>query len=62
MSKYKIEVGSMVTILEGIKLEVDADNMEEAIDIADKKFREYLEDKYCWYDMDDITIDYIEKI
>ena len=62
MNKYKIEVGAMVTILEDIELEIDADNMEEAVEIADKTFREYLADKYSWYDMDDVTVDYIEKI
>lgn len=62
MNKYKIEVSAMVTILEDIELEVDANNREEAVEIADKAFRKYLEDKNGWYDMDDITVDYIKKI
>lgn len=62
MNKYKIEIGAMVTILESMKLEVDADNIGEAVGIADKTFQEYLKDNYSWYDMDEITVNYIEKI
>lgn len=62
MNKYKIEIGAKVTILESMKLEVDADNIGEAVGIADKTFQKYLKDNYGWYDMNDITVNYIKKI
>ena len=60
--KYSVNVGSLVTVYMEKEFVIEADNEEEAFEIAEQQFREDCNNSSTYIDCDEIRVNEIEKI
>jgi hypothetical protein len=64
MSKkaYRIEVSGLVSQYAAANIEVEAPDLSTAKEEAITKFREMLDGKFGWYELEELKAEYIEVV
>ena len=57
---YTIEVSGMITQYAAAAIEVEAPDLSTAKEKAITKFREMLDEKFGWYELEELKADYTE--
>ncbi len=60
--KYSVNVGSLVTVYMEKEFVIEADNEEEAFEIAEQQFHEDCNNSSTYIDCDEVRLNEIEEI
>ena len=59
---YRVRCGAHITIYEGEVISVCADSIDEAKEMAEEGFREIMDEKYSWVDIDEVNFEEIVEV